>query len=108
MKSEKKIYNELKFLEKDYNFQFLIKSKGIDERFVFKKNNFEIGFFTRISQLDGLYYFYYSINEQEKILSIDEEYYKLFKTKSNKNYFWQLGKIIKEYLKENRIFNYYI
>ncbi len=108
MNSEKLFYKELNFLENDYNFDFLIKSKGIDERFIFKKNNFEIGFFTRTSQLDNLYYFYFSINEQEVIINVDEEFYKLFKIKSRKNYFWQLGMIVKEQLKQNKIFKYYL
>ena len=108
MKLEKLFYKEMKFLEKDYNFEFLIKSKGIDERFVFKKKDFEIGYFTRTSQFDNLCYFYYSIREREEILNIDEEFYKLFKYTSKRRYFWQLGMIIKEQLKENKVFGYSI
>ena len=48
------------------------------------------------------------INERETVLNVDKEYYKAFGVESMKNYFWQLGRIIKEQLKENRIFNYYI
>lgn len=108
MKSEKLFYKELNFLEKDYGFKFFIKSKGIDTWYVFKKKNFEIVFLTRISQFDNLDYLYFSINEQEKVLNIDDEFYKLFKTKSRKNYFWQLGMIIKEQLKQDKIFDYHI
>jgi len=108
MNSEKLFYKELNFLEADYNFEFLIKSKGIDERFIFKKDKFEIGFFTRTSQFDNLCFFYYSINEREEILNIDEEFYELFKIKSKKNHFWQLGMIIKEQLKQHKIFKYYL
>lgn len=108
MTSEKLFYTELNFLESDYDFKFLIKSKGIDERFIFKKDNFEIGFFTRTWHLDYLCYFYFSINEQEEILNIDEEFYKLFKIKSKKNDFWKLGMIVKEQLKQNKIFKYYL
>ncbi len=108
MKGEKLFYKELSFLEKDYNFKFVIKSKGIDQWYVFKKNNFEIGFFSRTSQFDNACYLYFSINERENILNIDDEFYKIFKIKSRKNYFWQLGMIVKEQLKQNKIFNYHI
>ncbi len=101
-------YKELRFLEKDYGFEFLTKSKGIEERFVFKKNNFEIGVFERTTQFDWSVYFYFSINEQEEIINIEEEFYELFNMKSRRRYFWQLGMIVKEHLKQNRIFKYYL
>ena len=107
MKREKLFYKELKFLEKDCNFEFLVKSKGIDERFVFKKNDFEIGYFSRASQFDIVSYFYYSIKDREKILDVDDEFYKLFKYRSKRRYFLQMGMIIKEQLKQNKIFDYY-
>ena len=42
MKSEKAFYKELSFLEKNYDFTFLVKIKGIDERYIFKRNNCNI------------------------------------------------------------------
>ena len=108
MKVEKLFYNQLSFLENNYGFSFTIKTIGIDKKYIFENNGFEIGFFTRISQFDATCFFYYSINAKETILNIDDEFYKLFKRKSKKNHFWQLGVIIKEQLKEHRIFNYYV
>ena len=108
MKSEKAFYKELSFLEKNYDFTFLVKIKGIDERYIFKRNNFEIGYFSRTSQFDNTSYLYIAINGRETVLNVDKEYYKAFGVESMKNYFWKLGRIIKEQLKENRIFNYYI
>jgi len=87
MKSENVFYKELDFLEKNYNF--------------------EIGFFISGFHLDYKCYFYYSINEKEERLNIDDEFYKLFKVRSKKNDFCKLGMIVKEQLKQNKIFDYY-
>lgn len=108
MNSKKSFFKELSFLVENYDFEFSMQSKGIDEKYFFTKKNFEIGFVSRTSQFDYLCYFYYKINYRETILNVDNEFYKMFKTRSNKNYFWQLGMIVKEQLKENKIFNYYI
>ena len=62
MKSDRLLYKELSFLENEYNFNFLIKLKGIDERFCFQRDNFEIGFYRRISQFENKSYLYYCIN----------------------------------------------
>lgn len=117
MAIKRPFYKELRFLEKDYGFEFLTKSKciedltksiGIEKRFVFKKNNFEIGVFNRTTQFDWFVYFYFSINAQEEIINIEEEFYELFNMKSKRRYCWQLGMIVKEHLKQNRIFKYYL
>lgn len=106
MFSYKLFYRELAFLERDYNFKFVVQTRGIDERYMFEKDNFQIVYFIRTSQFENERFFYYSIYGRETIINIEEEFFKLFKKKSNKNYFWQLGVIIKEQLKDNRIFNY--
>lgn len=108
MNSRKLFYRELAFLEKDYNFKFVVRSKGIDERYIFEKDNFQIVYFIRTSQFDNSRFFYYSIYGRETIINVEEEFFQLFKKKSIKNCFWKLGVIIKEQLKEDRIFTYRI
>lgn len=107
MFSYRKFYRELAFLERDYNFKFVAQFKGIDERYIFEKDNFQIVYFIRTSQFENLRFFYYSIYGRETIINIEEEFFRLFKKKSFKNCFWKLGVIIKEQLKDNRIFNYH-
>ena len=108
MKSKKLFLKELSFLMKEYDFEFLEQLKGRDERYIFKKDNFELGFLSRTSHGDYSCHFYSSINGREVILDIDDEYKKVFKTISDKNYFWKLGRVIKEQLKEKKIFDYRI
>ena len=108
MKSGKTFHKELSFLEEDYNFEFIVQKRGIDERYIFEKNNFQIVYFIRTSQFDDSRFFYYSIYGRETILDIEEEFFRLFKKKSNKNYFCQLGMIIKEQLQEGSVFTYRI
>ena len=63
------------FLIEEYNFEFLIKSRGIDKKYILRKGKFEIGFFNRIGHCndgDSKSFFYYAINEVEKILNIED------------------------------------
>lgn len=106
MNTKKLFFKELSFLAKDYNFEFLEQQRGIDRKVAFYRDNFEIGFSSRNSQFDYSCCFYYSINGWRRTLDIEEEFNKIFHKKSNKNYFWQLGKVIEEQLKDNNIFNY--
>ena len=108
MKSGKIFYKELAFLKEDYNFEFIVQKKGIDERYIFENNNFQIVYFIRTTQFEDSRFFYYSIYGQETTINVEEEFFQLFKKKSIKNYFWQLGVIIKEQLKEGKIFTYRI